>query len=376
MSCLHDIRQRTSASVSGKHIRSFMNRCLATIRVRRAASRAQIEFLSGREGQAHGLTGRGSRGSGPAEGVAAAGKLFTTAARTLLKPRTAKEGLEFFDFQSAIFCLVFGQEYEQAARSFVYAVPALLSRADYDLVRLLLLVLNGDQAHAKIKSKFLKWQLLTAELMFRLKDSKAAREPEVPQLIMRLRRVGTGEGERALLFKITILGMLASIRTKRFDQTRTPTRRTFSKLVAPVVLACRLLLKARAFQELRTFLGFFEFTGTWLRPADLSALRNVLLRCHESNEGSLSPYAIDETYTAFALGQTDANEAADLLSSHLHAYRSSGFAPGAFSAMHGLALIEHERKSNYARAQEIPNRRCPRHALPRICQIHHPLAST
>ena len=280
-------------------------------------------------------------------------KLLISAAMTQLTPRGPTKAVDFLDFQAAIFSLLLAKAHRTAAHYLTLAVPGLYRTVDFEHVRLLFLVLNGDPVHTALEDDFLRWRLLTAEIILRTGDIEAASEPEVAQLFRRMRSIASRQPNRRWFLRFTMLGLLAGIRLKRINPNQPATAKVFAKMAAPVMLAVTIAVKHKAAEQVALFTSFFELSASRLRISDIDLLKNALLLLHATGSRSISANALAELYARFAAVKANYSAKREKLRAQADEFKTVGFAPGYIATMYGVALIEHDRYDNHAGARNI-----------------------
>jgi hypothetical protein len=280
-------------------------------------------------------------------------KILIAAAHKQLKPGRAAP-VQFIDFHWAIFSLILGEAYAQAAMYFVVSYPRLFEIARFADLQVLFLILNGELMHAKLSSPYLRWQLLTAELAIRARDPVASTADNVPRLLARMRPLEHQlKGDWRFRFTITTLILMIRSRKMFGPGASPPSVKAIRKVFASAKRSIRIQLKNNAVREIGLQLKFFKFSARFCRVEDIDLLKDVLLAQRAAAQRTLSDNLISELYSAFAVNAENAEAKRSMLVDHAAAYESAGFSGAYFASKYALALLVHERDGDYASARNI-----------------------
>ena len=280
--------------------------------------------------------------------------VLVAAARTQVSLHPGTRSVDFFDFQAGIFSFIFAEEYVQAAQLVALAVPSLYRKISFALVRTLFVILNGSPVQKKLKNDSLSWQLLFAELMFRANEPKAAREPEVVELLRELRKLAPRLPNRPVCPRASIATMIVSIRFKRLDTNAPGAKKSFRKIMGANQLAIRAALKCGFLDQVSVLLAFYKRSAKLgLRGGDLETVKDAVVALHEAGQLKISENHLAEIYAQFAVNVHEGRESKAQLLRQASEYDAIGCWAGYFAAMYGLALVEHEKNALYGVAREI-----------------------
>jgi tetratricopeptide (TPR) repeat protein len=282
-------------------------------------------------------------------------ELLTSAAHAQLKP-SGTVAVSFLDFHSAIFSLILAGKYRDAALFFTISVPRLMTFARFEDLSVLFLVFTGEPFQQKLQSEFLKWQLLSSELMFRSKDIHAAQSEKVYNLLARMRLLAQRQ-RKPWLFRIATANLITMIRFRRISATKNPPERAVRKVFAAFTFALRLTLdkgdRDTGLDQIDLPLKSYKAFAHVARLRDLDLLRDVALVLRKMNKRPLPDNVLSDVYATIAVNTRDVEKARQQFHEHSQAYEIANYPGGYFASQYGLAHILHERDGNYAAAREV-----------------------
>jgi tetratricopeptide (TPR) repeat protein len=282
-------------------------------------------------------------------------QILLPAAYTQLTPTGTQRTVHFMDFCNAIISFVLAEAYKQAAAFFVMSVPKLVTIASFQMLEMLFLVLNGEPVQGKIDDDYLCWQLVSAELVFRVRDkSSAASDPKVAKLFARMKALEYKQ-PRQWLPRVFTLSLMVMTRLRRVNfGLQEPSARQIRKIVAPMHVLTRLALKNSAWEQIEHSVQFHRLLfGRWMRVGDAELFKDSLLRLYLAQRCPLPDNVIAEIYVNFALNVSDLDRARAMLVEHAAFYDASNFVGGYFAARYALAILKHERDGEFASARAI-----------------------
>jgi hypothetical protein len=282
-------------------------------------------------------------------------KILVSAAYAQLKPGGTVK-VSFLDFHSAIFSLILAEEYRQAALFFTISVPRIMEFARFEDLSVLFMVFTGEPFQQRLQDGYLKWQLLSAELMFRAKDLEASQDEKVYNLLARMRLLAQTQ-RKPWLFRIAIANLITMIRSRRISSSKNPSERAVRKVFAPMTFALRLTLEKgdrdTGLQHIDPPLKPYKVFAHVARLRDLDLLRDVVLALRTMNKRSLPDNVLADVYATIAVNARDVEKARQSFHEHSQAYADANYPGGYFASQYALAHLLHERDGDYAAARDV-----------------------